>query len=161
LEALGCRLHRLPVEPDLPEDDFLEGEDARVGEVIIRTWQTADKMKRQRGRLTEEMGENDNIRARRYIAKYTINPAIAHGIAGEVGSDLRVEYTAMGDAVNLAARMESAAQPGTILITEDTHRLISATFETAALGLFEVKGKKLLWQKKITFSRGVEKLRNF
>ncbi|WP_373354558.1 urease subunit alpha [Pseudoroseicyclus sp. CXY001] len=58
----------------------------RVGEVIIRTWQTADKMKRQRGRLSEEQGANDNIRARRYVAKYTINPAIAHGIAHETGS---------------------------------------------------------------------------
>ena len=58
----------------------------RVGEVIIRTWQTADKMKRQRGRLAEETGENDNFRARRYVAKYTINPAIAHGIAHEIGS---------------------------------------------------------------------------
>ncbi len=58
----------------------------RVGEVIIRTWQTADKMKRQRGRLPEETGENDNFRVRRYVAKYTINPAIAHGIAHEIGS---------------------------------------------------------------------------
>ncbi|GAB4348232.1 MAG: urease subunit alpha [Oricola sp.] len=58
----------------------------RVGEVIIRTWQTADKMKRQRGRLPEEKGHNDNYRVRRYIAKYTINPAIAHGMAGEIGS---------------------------------------------------------------------------
>ncbi|HBV55055.1 MAG TPA: urease subunit alpha [Rhodobacteraceae bacterium] len=58
----------------------------RVGEVILRTWQTADKMKRQRGRLAEETGENDNLRARRYVAKYTINPAIAHGISHEIGS---------------------------------------------------------------------------
>ncbi|WMT87218.1 urease subunit alpha [Pelagibacterium sp. 26DY04] len=58
----------------------------RVGEVIIRTWQTADKMKRQRGRLAEETGENDNFRVKRYIAKYTINPAIAHGISGHIGS---------------------------------------------------------------------------
>ena len=58
----------------------------RVGEVIIRTWQTADKMKRQRGRLPDESGDNDNLRARRYIAKYTINPAIAHGISKEIGS---------------------------------------------------------------------------
>ena len=58
----------------------------RVGEVIIRTWQTADKMKKQRGRLPQEKGDNDNFRARRYIAKYTINPAIAHGIAHEIGS---------------------------------------------------------------------------
>ena len=58
----------------------------RVGEVLIRTWQTADKMKRQRGRLPEETGENDNIRVKRYIAKYTINPALAHGLAKHVGS---------------------------------------------------------------------------
>lgn len=58
----------------------------RVGEVLIRTWQTADKMKKQRGRLAEETGENDNFRVRRYIAKYTINPAIAHGISQEIGS---------------------------------------------------------------------------
>jgi urease subunit alpha len=58
----------------------------RVGEVIIRTWQTADKMKRQRGLLPEETGQNDNFRVRRYIAKYTINPAIAHGISGHIGS---------------------------------------------------------------------------
>ncbi|MEL6478636.1 MAG: urease subunit alpha [Pseudomonadota bacterium] len=58
----------------------------RVGEVLIRTWQTADKMKRQRGRLAEETGENDNLRVRRYIAKYTINPAIAHGMSHEIGS---------------------------------------------------------------------------
>ncbi len=58
----------------------------RVGEVIIRTWQTADKMKRQRGRLPEETGDNDNFRVKRYIAKYTINPAIAHGISTHIGS---------------------------------------------------------------------------
>lgn len=58
----------------------------RVGEVLIRTWQTADKMKRQRGRLLEESGDNDNLRVRRYIAKYTINPAIAHGMADHIGS---------------------------------------------------------------------------
>jgi len=58
----------------------------RVGEVIIRTWQTADKMKKQRGRLPDETGDNDNLRVRRYIAKYTINPAIAHGMSSEIGS---------------------------------------------------------------------------
>ena len=58
----------------------------RVGEVIIRTWQTAHKMKVQRGRLAGETGENDNLRVRRYVAKYTINPAIAHGMASEIGS---------------------------------------------------------------------------
>ncbi|MCP1652139.1 urease subunit alpha [Pseudomonas nitroreducens] len=58
----------------------------RVGEVITRTWQTADKMKRQRGALEGDGARNDNFRARRYIAKYTINPAITHGVAHEVGS---------------------------------------------------------------------------
>ncbi len=58
----------------------------RVGEVIIRTWQTAHKMKVQRGRLAEETGDNDNVRVKRYIAKYTINPAIAHGMAAHIGS---------------------------------------------------------------------------
>ena len=57
----------------------------RVGEVLIRTWQTADKMKKQRGALPEETGENDNIRVRRYIAKYTINPAIAQGVSHVIG----------------------------------------------------------------------------
>jgi urease subunit alpha len=68
----------------------------RVGEVIIRTWQTAHKMKAQRGRLPGETGENDNLRARRYIAKYTINPAIAQGIAAHVGS---VEVGKLADLV--------------------------------------------------------------
>jgi urease subunit alpha len=58
----------------------------RVGEVITRTWQTADKMKKERGPLAEETGGNDNYRVKRYIAKYTINPALTHGIAGYVGS---------------------------------------------------------------------------
>ena len=58
----------------------------RLGEVIIRTWQTADKMKKQRGRLKEEKGDNDNVRAKRYVAKYTINPAIAHGVSKVIGS---------------------------------------------------------------------------
>jgi urease subunit alpha len=67
----------------------------RVGEVIIRTWQTADKMKRQRGALSGD-GHNDNLRAKRYIAKYTINPAITHGIARHVGS---VEVGKLADLV--------------------------------------------------------------
>jgi urease subunit alpha len=58
----------------------------RVGEVVIRTFQTAHKMKVQRGRLTEESGDNDNERVKRYLAKITINPAIAHGISAHVGS---------------------------------------------------------------------------
>ncbi|MBB4209872.1 urease subunit alpha [Rhodobaca bogoriensis DSM 18756] len=58
----------------------------RVGEVITRTWQTAHKMRQQRGRLSQETGENDNFRVRRYIAKYTINPAIVHGMSHHIGS---------------------------------------------------------------------------
>jgi len=58
----------------------------RAGEVIIRTWQTADKMKRQRGRLPEDSDRSDNFRVKRYVAKYTINPALTHGLAEHVGS---------------------------------------------------------------------------
>lgn len=58
----------------------------RIGEVIIRTWQTADKMKQQRGRLAQDTERNDNTRAKRYVAKYTINPAIAHGVSDYIGS---------------------------------------------------------------------------
>ena len=68
----------------------------RVGEVVCRTWQTAHKMKVQRGPLPEDSDRNDNFRAKRYIAKYTINPAITHGIASEVGS---VEVGKMADLV--------------------------------------------------------------
>ncbi|WP_323796096.1 urease subunit alpha [Nisaea sp.] len=68
----------------------------RVGEVLIRTWQTADKMKKQFGALPQEKGNNDNFRARRYIAKYTINPAIAQGIDMHVGS---VEVGKLADLV--------------------------------------------------------------
>jgi urease subunit alpha len=68
----------------------------RVGEVITRTWQTAHKMRGERGRLAAEQGANDNVRIRRYIAKYTINPAITHGIADEVGS---VEVGKLADLV--------------------------------------------------------------
>jgi urease subunit alpha len=58
----------------------------RLGEVIIRTWQTADKMKKQRGALPQDGRNNDNFRVKRYIAKYTINPAIAHGVSKLIGS---------------------------------------------------------------------------
>jgi len=68
----------------------------RIGEVIIRTWQTADKMKRQRGTLPGEKPGNDNLRVRRYVAKFTINPAITHGIAHEIGS---VETDKLADLV--------------------------------------------------------------
>ena len=68
----------------------------RIGEVIIRTWQTAHKMKVQRGRLDEETGDNDNLRVKRYIAKYTINPAITHGISKYIGT---IEETKRADLV--------------------------------------------------------------
>ncbi|MEJ9211517.1 urease subunit alpha [Bacillus smithii] len=76
-------LHDLGVFSMISSDSQAMG---RVGEVIIRTWQTADKMKKQRGKLQEDNGVGDNFRVKRYIAKYTINPAIAHGIADYVGS---------------------------------------------------------------------------
>jgi urease subunit alpha len=68
----------------------------RVGEVILRTWQTAHKMKLQRPRPAQETGDNDNFRAKRYIAKYTINPAIAHGVSRHIGS---VEIGKLADLV--------------------------------------------------------------
>ncbi|WP_407644734.1 urease subunit alpha [Defluviicoccus vanus] len=76
-------LHDLGALSMLSSDSQAMG---RVGEVIIRTWQTADKMKRQRGPLPGEKPGNDNLRIKRYIAKYTINPALTHGIATQVGS---------------------------------------------------------------------------
>lgn len=76
-------LHDLGVFSMISSDSQAMG---RVGEVIMRTWQTADKMKKQHGRLSEETCEGDNFRVKRYVAKYTINPALAHGIADEVGS---------------------------------------------------------------------------
>ncbi|WP_188262160.1 urease subunit alpha [Azospirillum tabaci] len=86
-------LHDLGVFSMLSSDSQAMG---RVGEVIIRTWQTAHKMKVQRGRLAEETGENDNFRVKRYVAKYTINPALSHGIAHVVGS---VEVGKLADLV--------------------------------------------------------------
>jgi urease subunit alpha len=80
------------LHPAIPEDvAFAESRIraetmGRIGEVIIRTWQTADKMKRQRGPLPAEKSGDDNLRVKRYVAKYTINPAIAHGMADHVGS---------------------------------------------------------------------------
>ncbi|KGS72699.1 urease subunit alpha [Burkholderia pseudomallei] len=76
-------LHDLGALSMLSSDSQAMG---RVGEVIIRTWQTAHKMKVQRGALTGDGARNDNFRAKRYVAKYTINPALTHGIAHEVGS---------------------------------------------------------------------------
>jgi len=86
-------LHDLGAISILSSDSQAMG---RVGEVVTRTWQTAHKMKEQRGRLDGEQGDNDNLRIRRYVAKYTINPAIAHGMAHEIGS---VEVGKLADLV--------------------------------------------------------------
>lgn len=94
-ETIGAEdiLHDLGAFSMMASDSQAMG---RIGEVICRTWQTADKMKKQRGSLPEETGNNDNFRAKRYIAKYTINPAITHGISNEVGS---VEVGKLADLV--------------------------------------------------------------
>ena len=76
-------LHDLGVFSMISSDSQAMG---RIGEVVTRTWQTAHKMKVQRGALPEDSARNDNFRVKRYVAKYTINPAITHGIAGDVGS---------------------------------------------------------------------------
>ncbi len=76
-------LHDLGVFSMISSDSQAMG---RIGEVVLRTWQTAHKMKVQRGALAEDTARNDNFRARRYVAKYTINPAITHGVAHEIGS---------------------------------------------------------------------------
>jgi ABC-type oligopeptide transport system substrate-binding subunit/class 3 adenylate cyclase len=85
----------------------------------------------------------DKLARERGLKGFDVRVGINTGlvVVGEVGSDLRVEYTAMGDAINVAARMEGAAEPGTILVTEDTHKLIAPLFETEALGPIEAKGK--------------------
>ena len=76
-------LHDLGVFSMISSDSQAMG---RVGEVITRTWQTADKMKKQRGKIDGDSEVGDNARVKRYVAKYTINPAIAHGISEYVGS---------------------------------------------------------------------------
>src|SRR6184192_4008710 len=86
-------LHDLGAISMLSSDSQAMG---RVGEVIARTWQTAHKMRRQRGRLAGEQGDHDNVHVRRYIAKYTINPAITHGVSAEIGS---VEVGKLADLV--------------------------------------------------------------
>ncbi len=80
----------------------------RVGEVICRTWQTAHKMKVQRGALPEDSARHDNFRAKRYIAKYTINPALTHGIAHEVGS---LEVGKLADIVLWKPAFSASSRP--------------------------------------------------
>ena len=85
----------------------------------------------------------DHLERERGIRGFDVRVGINTGlvVVGEVGTDLRVEYTAMGDAVNLAARMESSAEPGTILLTDETFKLIEPLFEAVDLGYIDVKGK--------------------
>ena len=92
----------------------------RVGEVILRTWQTASKMRQQRGRLPEETGDNDNVRVKRYIAKYTINPAIAHGISAHIGSiepGKRADLC-LWDPAFFGAKPEMVIMGGTIVLAQ-------------------------------------------
>src|ERR1700757_1345268 len=94
-ETIGAEdiLHDLGAISMMSSDSQAMG---RIGEVICRTWQTADKMKHQRGKLRQDSPDNDNFRAKRYIAKYTINPAITHGMSKHVGS---VEIGKLADLV--------------------------------------------------------------
>jgi urease subunit alpha len=92
----------------------------RVGEVLIRTWQTADKMKKQRGALPEETGDNDNMRVRRYIAKYTINPAIAQGVShviGDISVGKRADLVLWNPAF-FGVKPEMVLMAGTIVVAQ-------------------------------------------
>ncbi|MEH6523005.1 urease subunit alpha [Sulfitobacter sp.] len=92
----------------------------RVGEVLIRTWQTADKMKKQRGALPEETGDNDNMRVRRYIAKYTINPAIAQGVShvlGDITVGKRADLVLWNPAF-FGVKPEMVLMAGTIVVAQ-------------------------------------------
>jgi urease subunit alpha len=94
-ETIGAEdiLHDLGAISMMSSDSQAMG---RIGEVICRTWQTADKMKHQRGKLKQDAPDNDNFRVKRYIAKYTVNPALTHGISDHVGS---VEVGKLADLV--------------------------------------------------------------
>jgi urease subunit alpha len=92
----------------------------RVGEVLIRTWQTADKMRKQRGRLPQETGDNDNFRVRRYIAKYTINPAIAQGVShvlGDIAIGKRADLVLWNPAF-FGVKPEMVLMAGTIVVAQ-------------------------------------------
>jgi urease subunit alpha len=119
----------------------------RVGEVLIRTWQTAHKMKVQRGRLAGEAGDNDNLRVRRYIAKYTINPAIAHGISAHVGS---VEVGKRADLVLwspafFGVKPEMVLMGGTIVVAQmgDTNASIPTPQPVYSRPMFGAFGRSL------------------
>jgi urease subunit alpha len=119
----------------------------RVGEVITRTWQTAHKMKVQRGRLEGETGENDNLRVRRYIAKYTINPAVAHGMSRHIGS---VEVGKRADLVLwspafFGAKPEMVLMGGCIVVAQmgDPNASIPTPQPVYTRGMFGAMGKSV------------------
>lgn len=121
----------------------------RVGEVITRTWQTADKMKKQRGHLAEDKAQdNDNYRAKRYVAKYTINPAIAHGISAYVGS---VEHGKIADLVLwkpalFGAKPEMIIKGGMIIASKmgDANASIPTPQPIIIRNMFAAYGKALI-----------------
>ena len=129
----------------------------RVGEVLIRTWQTADKMRKQRGRLPEETGDNDNFRVRRYIAKYTINPAIAQGVSHVLGS---VEVGKRADLVLwnpafFGVKPEMVLLGGTIVVAQmgDPNASIPTPQPVYSRPMFGAFGRSLT-QSSVTFISG-------
>jgi len=129
----------------------------RVGEVLIRTWQTADKMRKQRGRLPEETGDNDNFRVRRYIAKYTINPAIAQGVSHVIGS---VEVGKRADLVLwnpafFGVKPEMVLMAGTIAVAQmgDPNASIPTPQPVYSRAMFGAYGRSLT-ESSVTFVSG-------
>ncbi|MEH6646656.1 urease subunit alpha [Sulfitobacter sp.] len=129
----------------------------RVGEVLIRTWQTADKMRKQRGRLAEEIGDNDNFRVRRYIAKYTINPAIAQGVSHVIGS---IELGKRADLVLwnpafFGVKPEMVLMAGTIVVAQmgDTNASIPTPQPVYSRPMFGAFGRSLT-ESSVTFVSG-------
>lgn len=129
----------------------------RVGEVLIRTWQTADKMRKQRGRLPEETGENDNFRVRRYIAKYTINPAIAQGVSHVIGS---IEVGKRADLVMwnpafFGVKPEMVLMAGTIVVAQmgDPNASIPTPQPVYSRAMFGAYGRSLT-ESSVTFVSG-------
>jgi len=129
----------------------------RVGEVLIRTWQTADKMRKQRGRLPEETGDNDNFRVRRYIAKYTINPAIAQGVSHVIGS---IEVGKRADLVLwnpafFGVKPEMVLMAGTIVVAQmgDPNASIPTPQPVYSRAMFGAYGRSLT-ETSVTFISG-------
>lgn len=129
----------------------------RVGEVLIRTWQTADKMRKQRGRLAEETGDNDNFRVRRYIAKYTINPAIAQGVSHVIGSievGKRADL-AMWNPAFFGVKPEMVLMAGTIVVAQmgDPNASIPTPQPVYSRSMFGAYGRSLT-ESSVTFVSG-------